>query len=151
MSNRVWLAAGILMGGLLGLLPQPVALHAAEPPVATVRPDRLAPFISDDGSAPVPERDPFNWSREQISLFKSQAHREASNSVAGLTLTGILWDEKKPLAVINNTIVGKGDAINDTTIQEVRRDLVIFDQAGIRYTLWLEPILTTIAPGKTKR
>lgn len=140
------------MAVLLLSLSIPPLLCAGEPAaVATVRPERLAPFITEAGSASAPLRDPFNWSREQINFFKSQTPREASNSIAGLTLTGILWDDKKPLAVINNAIVGKGDTINDTTILEVRRELVTIEQAGIRYTLWLEPVLTQAAPGKPKR
>lgn len=148
LSARACVAA-LGMAVLALLLPSP-STAGESIPVATVRLERMAPFL-EHGETTAPGRDPFNWSREQINYFKSRSPREASNSIAGLTLTGILWDDKKPLAIINNAIAGVGDTVNDSVIKEVRRDLVIIEQAGIRYTLWLEPVLTKMAPGKPKR
>ncbi|MFA7382159.1 MAG: hypothetical protein WC001_01775 [Desulfurivibrionaceae bacterium] len=131
------LAAGCLALALL-ILDQPLPLQAEEIQVLTVRPEKVRDAMGQKNSGQPLTRDPFNWSRKQISLLKQQEPREKSSSIGGLTITGIIWDKNKPQAVINDRLVGRGDTINDSVITKILKDLVIFEQNGISHTLWLE-------------
>lgn len=130
-TGRILLCAFLLLGSVL-------PLHAAEPQILTVRAEKIEALRSPKTASQPLERDPFNWSREQISFFKSQEPREKSNSIGGLTLSGIIWDKTNPQAVINDHLVTKGERVNDSVIQQILKDLVIFEQNGAAYTLWLE-------------
>lgn len=120
------------------LLGHALPLQAGEPQVLTVRPEKIEAVLGQKTVGPPLGRDPFNWSREQISFFKSQEPREKSNSIGGLTLTGIIWDKNNPLAVINDRLVARGEAVGDSIVQQILKDLVIFEQNGVSHTLWLE-------------
>lgn len=45
----------------------------------------------------------------------------------GVKLEGIIWDEKKPMAIINNKVVGVGDDISGAKIIEIKKNEVIFN------------------------
>lgn len=47
--------------------------------------------------------------------------------VATLTLSGIIWDEKEPKALINNVVVGIGDKIDENTVIGIEQDSVILN------------------------
>ena len=123
---------------VLLLLGHALPLQAGEPQVLTVRPEKIEPAQSQKTASPTLERDPFNWSREQISFFKGQEPREKSNSIGGLNLSGIIWDKNNPQAVINNHLVTKGETVGDSVVRQILKDLVIFEQNGISHELWLE-------------
>lgn len=130
------LACGILLAVLL--LGHTLPLRAGEPQVLTVRPEKIEAVRGQTTASQPLGRDPFNWSREQINFFKNQEPREKSNSIGGLTLSGIIWDKNNPQAVINDRLVTKGEKVNGSIIQQILKDLVIFEQNGISQTLWLE-------------
>jgi len=128
---RTLLLAVMLLGYVL-------PVQAGEAQVLTVRPEKIeAARGAKTASLPL-KRDPFNWSREQINFFKNQEPREKSNSIGGLTLSGIIWDKNNPQAVINDHLVTKGETVKDAVIQQILKDLVIFEQGGVSQTLWLE-------------
>ena len=52
-----------------------------------------------------------DWGRNPFTLSE-----EGVESVRGLALEGIVWDEKSPLAVINDRVVGVGDAFDKNRI-----------------------------------
>ncbi len=120
------------------LLGHALPLQAGEPQVLTVRPEKMETVRRQKTASPSLERDPFNWSHEQISFFKGQEPREKSNSIGGLTLTGIIWDKNNPQAVINDHLVTKGETVSDSVIRQILKDLVIFEQNGVSHELWLE-------------
>jgi len=130
------LAGSVLLLTILFGLTLP--LQAGEPKVFTVRPEKIEAARGQKTASLPLARDPFNWNRDQISSFKNQESREKSNSVGGLTLSGIIWDKSKPQAIINDRLVTKGETIGDSVIQQILKDLVIFEQNGIANTLWLE-------------
>ncbi len=73
------------------------------------------------------KRDPF--SRQSLSdLEESQ----------DLHLSGILWDEVNPTAIINDEIVAVGGEINGKKIVEIRKDKVILEADGQTTGLALE-------------
>lgn len=125
----------------------PFADQVERPEMLVVRPEKLQRRQS---TAEVPERDPFNWSREQINRFKDQEPRVRSSSVAGLTLSGIIWDRKKPLAIVNDRVVSVGDSVKGSIILEILKDMVVFEQEGIYHTLWLQPSAVPTQPAKGK-
>ena len=131
------LAGRILLPTLL-LLGHALPLQAGEPRVLTVRPEKIEAIVGQKTTSLPLGRDPFNWSREQINFFKSQEPREKSNSIGGLTLSGIIWDKNKPQAVINDHLVTKGDTVGDSVIKQILKDLVVIEQNGVSYELWLE-------------
>ena len=129
--TRALLLAAILLGRTL-------PLQAGEIQVLTVRPEKIEAVRGQKKASQPLARDPFNWSREQISFFKSQEPREKSNSIGGLTLSGIIWDKNTPQAVVNDRLVTKGETVGDSVIKQILKDLVIFEQNGISHELWLE-------------
>ena len=120
------------------LLGHALPLQAGEAQVLTVRPEKIEAVSGKKTASQPLARDPFNWSREQINFFKSQEPREKSNSIGGLTLSGIIWDKTNPQAVINNRLVTKGETVGDSIVRQILKDLVVFEQNGISHELWLE-------------
>ena len=130
------LARALLLSVLL--LGHALPLQAGEAQVLTVRPEKIEAVRGQKKASQPLARDPFNWSREQISFFKSQEPREKSNSIGGLTLSGIIWDKNNPQAVINDHLVTRGETVGDSVIKQILKDLVVFEQNGISHELWLE-------------
>ena len=56
----------------------------------------------------------------------------------GVDLTGILWDENKPLAIIDGNIVKKGARIGDKTIIDIKRDRVLLSDGQVFSEIRLE-------------
>jgi len=57
---------------------------------------------------------------------------------SGVDLTGIIWDENKPLAIIDGEIVKKGSNVNGKTIVEIKKDRVILSDGKIFTELRLD-------------
>ena len=55
--------------------------------------------------------------------------------LSDLRLSGILYDEEKPLAIINSRIVGEGALINGARLLEIQSDQVRFSRKGKEFTL----------------
>ena len=73
------------------------------------------------------KRDPF--SQQSLSdLEESQS----------LHLSGILWDEANPTAIINDEIVAVGGEINGKKVIEIKKDKVILEADGQTTELGLE-------------
>lgn len=88
-------------------------------------PEELSPILKEAG-----REDPFALPEEEskIKLFKIQ----------DLQLQGILWDEKKPLAIINAEIVSEGQEIRGKKIIKIEKDSVIVETSyGERHTIQL--------------
>lgn len=120
------------------LLGRALPLQAEGAHILAVRPEKIMPHQGQTAASPALERDPFNWNRDQINFFKSQEPREKSNSIGGLTLSGIIWDKTKPQAVINDHLVTKGENVNGSVVQQILKDLVVVEQNGVSHELWLD-------------
>jgi hypothetical protein len=48
-----------------------------------------------------------------------------------ISLTGILWDKAKPLAIIDGNVVKKGQRVGNKTIVEIKQDRVILSDGQI--------------------
>lgn len=55
-----------------------------------------------------------------------------------LILFGIIWEEHKPLAVINDAVVGLGERVEGNTVISIRRYSVILNNGSENFTLTLE-------------
>lgn len=76
-------------------------------------------------------RDPFLNSMAETERYLSTSGR----ILAGVTLTGILWDPKEPTAIINGQVYKIGDSVSGKTITKITNDRVILEADGIEFLL----------------
>lgn len=55
-----------------------------------------------------------------------------------LNISGILWDERDPRAIINGRIVGEGDKVDGNTVISIEQDLVVLNDGLSDFILRLE-------------
>ncbi len=55
----------------------------------------------------------------------------------GLVLNGILWDNKKPLVIINDNVIGIGGKIGENTIVDIKKESVILNSGTGNFELRL--------------
>ena len=90
-------------------------------------------FVNARGIVPTSRRasrtEYTSWGRSPFVLEKA-----AKTQV--LTLSGILWDDVNPQAVINDTIVGAGDSVGlKNTVVEIRTSSVILNDGTKNFEL----------------
>ena len=78
------------------------------------------------------KKDPFSYP------VLDTAGNNDMETLPGVKLEGITWDEKSPLAIINGKVVGIGDIVSGAEIKEIKENEVIFDANGkdITIKLW---------------
>ncbi len=84
------------------------------------------------------------WGRDP---FRTQSHRNGSAQMpsanrpaqAAWRLSGIVYSEGTPLAIVNNRPVRVGDHINGATVMDINRREVTLDAGGSRVTLRVTP------------
>jgi type II secretory pathway component PulC len=75
----------------------------------------------------IPElRDPFLSSKNPQELIVSAVKKPAVE----LKLSGILWDDNVPSAIINSSIVKIGDLIEEKTVVDIEKNRVIMMENG---------------------
>jgi hypothetical protein len=79
-------------------------------------------------------RDPFLASKNPE---KQQPAGAQQKSTIDLKVSGILWDEKVPTAIINSKVLKIGDSIYGKTIVDMERDKVILMEEGELFVLKL--------------
>lgn len=67
--------------------------------------------------------------------FYREAKPLRQEEPAGLKLKGILWNEKKPRALINNQVVEIGDLVDDKKVTSITKDTVILQQEDTEFLL----------------
>ena len=65
----------------------------------------------------VVKRDPFSVA--PVASLRAASH--------GLYLNGIAWDKEKPIAIINESILGVGDRVDSYIVVEIKQDRVILN------------------------
>lgn len=114
-----------LLIGILGKIRNP-----AVPRGSLLQEEVIVPKTDTQQIAEAKKRD-LVWGRDPFAL-------KAEEAIAGATeliLNGIIWDDKRPYAIINGEIVGKGDKMGEITIMEIRKDSVIIDTGAEKITL----------------
>lgn len=71
-----------------------------------------------------------SWGRNPFSLYRGPA-----TTISGLALSGVLWDENAPTAIVNEEIVGIGDKIGIYTVVDIQKDKVILTDGTKNYEL----------------
>jgi len=66
-----------------------------------------------------------SWGRNPFSISGIPIRR-----LGALTINGILWDKKNPLAIINEEIVKVGDKIYGNTVVGIKQDRVILNDGS---------------------
>ncbi|MCX7766331.1 MAG: hypothetical protein N2246_06480 [Candidatus Sumerlaeia bacterium] len=61
--------------------------------------------------------------------------REVTPETLGLTIEGIFWDEKKPMAIINGTIVGEGDRAGGVDIVKIYKKSIQVKKDSVLYNV----------------
>jgi hypothetical protein len=78
------------------------------------------------GALPI-ERDPFSF------VFTGP-----KSSRDGLVLEGILWEDKKPTAIINQTFLNAGDSTGQFSVLKIQEDRVVLKDASGEFELRLK-------------
>ena len=78
--------------------------------------------------------DSSDWGRDP---FFSSAIASTAKAITDVRLTGILWDERAPLAMIDDAPVGIGDKVNSYIIVEIHQDRVVLTDGAQNYELRL--------------
>ena len=72
------------------------------------------------------------WGRNPFTLAG-----ELTEGVRGLVLEGIVWDEERPLAVINDRVVGVGDTLRQGRIVTITQTEVFLEDNAETFSLRL--------------
>jgi hypothetical protein len=73
------------------------------------------------------------WGRDPFTFLQ-----EKSGGISNLTLTAIMWNNEKPSAYINESIVNVGDQISDKTIKQIEQNKVVLTDGTKDYVLELQ-------------
>jgi len=90
--------------------------------------NNLYNLLEQNSKATELRRDPFNAS---AIIPERGLHSDIS-------LTGILWDKLKPLAIIDGNVVKKGQRVGNKTIMDIKRDRVILSDGQVLSEIKLE-------------
>lgn len=61
--------------------------------------------------------------------------REVTPETLGLTIEGVFWDEKKPMAIINGSIVGEGDRVGGVDIVKIYKKSIQVKKGSVVYNV----------------
>lgn len=75
-----------------------------------------------------------SWVRDP---FSSGPAVSSPTTISDMRLTGILWDDVAPLAMINDNPIGVGDKIGGYTVADIQKDTVILTDGTKNYELRL--------------
>ncbi len=89
-----------------------------------------AHFKVEEADMPI-TRDPFE-KLDYRSVFSSTALEFSE-----LTLSGIIWEESAPLALINNQILGQGEMISGFKVDEIRKNEVVLIKGTEKFIMRL--------------
>ena len=96
----------------------------------------LAVFVATSTSKSPTDRGTISETKSSQNAFNLRAiDLERPLKLSDLRLSGILYDEEKPLAIINSRIVGEGALINGARLLEIQSDQVRFSRKGKEFTL----------------
>ena len=74
-----------------------------------------------------------DWGRDPFLAGRAIAVK----GLTGFVLSGIIWDEKQPLVIINSRVLKAGDMIEDFLVVEIKQDSVILSKGGQNFEVQL--------------
>ncbi|MCK4245048.1 MAG: hypothetical protein KAX20_05430 [Candidatus Omnitrophica bacterium] len=77
-----------------------------------------------------------NWKRDPF-LLPADEKKKSILKEFSFSLSGIIWKEKEPLALIDDYIVREGDTVEGYTVVKIAQDKIILEEAGKKYQLFL--------------
>lgn len=96
---------------------------------------KLAPAEKEAVGASEQDWQSLEWARDP---FTGRVYSGEASGPIDLQLQGILWDEKKPRALIGGEIVGKGDALGNNVVIKISKDSVLLNDGTNDLELKLE-------------
>jgi hypothetical protein len=75
----------------------------------------------------------LTWRRDPFTRGGSAA------GVRGLTLSGIIWDPLRPIAILNDQMVSVGDEVEDYQVLEIGTDRVLLTDGAETIQLLINP------------
>ena len=79
--------------------------------------------------------DPFRVPSSGTVTHRTSPGPAARTSAASWRLSGILYSDQQPLAIINNRPVGVGDRVDGATVVEIKKRQVTVESDGRRISL----------------
>ena len=131
-----------LGAGMLAKKIQSLPASGYEAYIATVKESDMAyqksgfknPMTPVEGESEKPQ----NWVPASVGKTPVAVGSEAEILARDDSIEGIVWNEKDPLALVNNQVVGIGEELEDgAVVTEITRDTVRFSRNGKRYYLVL--------------
>lgn len=86
-------------------------------------------------------RDPFNWSPEVVQKYKAVFDQMVADTFKGLVLSGIIFNQNIPMAIINRKLVRVGDMLGDIHVVEISRNSVVLKKGIEEHTLNFEELI----------
>lgn len=83
-------------------------------------------------------RDPFNWSPEVVRKYKAVFDQMVADTFKGLDLSGIIYNQNIPMAIINRKLVRVGDMLGEIQVREISRNSVVLRKGVEEHTLNFE-------------
>ena len=93
-----------------------------------------------DTSGDIELRNPFIWASEVFKTCNGEELTGKEDLFAGLHLSGILWDKKQPMAIIDNILVKKGDTVQGAVVLTIYRDEVLLGREEQQHFLGFEKL-----------
>lgn len=108
--------------------------------------------VSIPQTVSTPKRDPFSWAPELVRKYSKKKVEKVIDLFNTLKLSGIIWSEKMPLAVINNTLVSEGDSIENAEVRAIFNNEVLLERDNQHHSLQFKEFyeLDDIVPSKRK-
>lgn len=72
--------------------------------------------------------------KDAVALHRAVVSQKAMVSQKNLAITGILYSEDNPSAIIGGAIVREGDMINDVKVVKIHKNSVEFEKNGEKWT-----------------
>lgn len=135
-NKKVIIAIVLCIGAVISLI-----YGIAAGPKATRRRASISEAISPDTTVS-PARGIISANRraaktEFVSWDRNPFTQKKVTGPKELTLSGVIWDEKEPKALINNAVVGIGDEIEGHTVIDIKQDSVILNDGTEDFVLKL--------------
>jgi hypothetical protein len=111
------------------------ALEAIETPDGLVLQKTVGPEERTQALGKESARDPFNWSQILMERYKKKSQPAEDSVFKEFQLLGILWDNKMPLAIIDDQVLHEGDMIKGVTVRTISRNEVLLLHENKSYTL----------------
>lgn len=83
------------------------------------------------------ERDPFNWAQVLVDQRREKSRPDPELLFKDLQLSGIFWDDKMPLAIIDDVVVRQGEIVKGAVVRTISRDEVMLERDNQYHTLRL--------------